>query len=103
MRPNALVVIPFLLEATHAFQLPFGIDINLPFFQPSRKVQDTVFAPLEDFPDLSPPRIAIIGAGAAGSSAAFWISKARGGYRLGTSTHSTEYRDNREVGPGRRN
>jgi prenylcysteine oxidase / farnesylcysteine lyase len=53
---------------SRAFQLPF----KLPFFQ----VQDDVpqlFAP----PQNKPPRIAIVGAGAGGASAAFWISKGK--------------------------
>lgn len=52
---------------TWAFQLPF----QLPFFKSKIDV-------LELEPELSStPRIAIIGAGAGGTSAAFWISKAK--------------------------
>jgi prenylcysteine oxidase/farnesylcysteine lyase len=51
-----------------AFQLPFKI----PFFYVQN---DTSQLAAES--EVQPARIAIIGAGAAGSSAAFWISKAR--------------------------
>ena len=51
-----------------AFQLPF----KLPFFQAQDDAHQLV-APS----DSKSPRVAIVGAGAAGSSAAFWISKAK--------------------------
>jgi prenylcysteine oxidase/farnesylcysteine lyase len=54
-----------LCGATHGFQLPF----NIPFLKTKGPVADT--------PPEGPPRIAIIGAGAGGSSAAFWLSKAK--------------------------
>ncbi|GLB36511.1 putative prenylcysteine lyase [Lyophyllum shimeji] len=66
MRCHALLL---LLPATCAFQLPF----RLPFF--TRNVTDEDFE--QPIPTVKVPRIAIIGAGAGGSSAAFWISKAK--------------------------
>ncbi len=59
MRLLGLLVAPAVVLA---FQLPFKV----PFLK--NKLDDDAAAP---------PRIAIIGAGAAGSSAAFWISKAK--------------------------
>ncbi|KAK7064553.1 Prenylcysteine lyase [Favolaschia claudopus] len=64
MRTRWLAV---LLPVVSGFQLPF----KLPFFNQSG--QQTLQQPPAD----SKPRIAIIGAGAGGSSAAFWISKAK--------------------------
>lgn len=57
-----------LIGPSIALQFPF----NLPFFKPSQTIvaEEQVLAS-------TTPRIAIIGAGAAGSSAAFWISKAK--------------------------
>ena len=68
MRPIPLLA---LLSAPlcHAFQLPFEIG-NI--WSTTHKVPQV--------PDPTPPsspRIAIIGAGAGGSSAAFWIAKAK--------------------------
>ena len=61
----------------YAFQFPF----KLPFFS-SASSQVPLVA--NDVPETQaiPNRIAIIGAGAAGSSAAFWISKAKERYGL---------------------
>lgn len=56
-----------LISSSLAFQLPFKI----PFLKSSQ----TTLA--EEQVVNATPRIAIIGAGAAGSSAAFWISKAK--------------------------
>lgn len=56
---------------SHAIQLPFDISklwpVKTPLSEPSPAVLETP----------RPPRIAIIGAGAGGSSAAFWIAKAK--------------------------
>lgn len=65
MRYHALIL---LIPTTLAFQLPFRV----PFF--SKKVS---LAEAEQSVIVQVPRIAIIGAGAGGSSAAFWISKAK--------------------------
>jgi len=65
MRCHALIL---LLPASFAFQLPFRV----PFFTKNvtlEKAEQPTLAKV--------PRIAIIGAGAGGSSAAFWISKAK--------------------------
>lgn len=65
-------LILFMLPGALAFELPFRIT----------KLFASTIAPtiisghLEDVPSAI-PRIAIIGAGAGGSSAAFWLSKAR--------------------------
>ena len=74
-----------------ALKLPF----NLPFFS------NTDQAPLIDInallPSSTPPnRIAIIGAGAAGSSAAFWIAKAK--ERFGLDVGVDVYEKNDYIG-----
>ena len=70
--PIVLLATTAALYPAYAFQLPF----KLPFF--SRGQQEPLTSlqlPAED--TVVPNRIAIIGAGAGGSSAAFWIAKAR--------------------------
>jgi len=57
-----LVLLPYVL----AFELPFRVSALF-----SKATQNITT------PSTSVPRIAIIGAGAGGTSAAFWISKAR--------------------------
>ncbi|KAG6812064.1 hypothetical protein H0H92_004595 [Tricholoma furcatifolium] len=66
MRASVLLLF---LPASYAFQLPFQI----PFFSKKPVAEVTE----EQVVVTATPRIAIIGAGAGGSSAAFWISKAR--------------------------
>ncbi|KAF8446323.1 FAD/NAD(P)-binding domain-containing protein [Boletus edulis BED1] len=56
-----------LISTSIAFQLPF----KLPFFKSSQTIV------VEEQVASTIPRVAVIGAGAAGSSAAFWISKAK--------------------------
>jgi prenylcysteine oxidase / farnesylcysteine lyase len=83
LRPLALAVT---LSPALAFQLPW----NIPFFS-----TDSHQAPLEvplppeldieivSVPDVpTTPRVAVIGAGAGGSSAAFWLSKAKERFNL---------------------
>ncbi|TFL03633.1 Prenylcysteine lyase-domain-containing protein [Pterulicium gracile] len=67
---HLLVVLPLLLH-THAFQFPFRI----PFLTTQPKPSS------EPVPH-PPPRVAIIGAGPSGSSAAFWLSLAKQRYGL---------------------
>ena len=73
MRPNRLFgLCAISVTQVAALKLPF----NIPFFSNNDQ------APLIDInallPSSTPPnRVAIIGAGAAGSSAAFWIAKAK--------------------------
>jgi prenylcysteine oxidase/farnesylcysteine lyase len=64
MRLFALCIL--LSSSSLAFQLPFRI----PFLQVK---EDHLVASSE----IKPARIAVVGAGAGGSSAAFWISKAK--------------------------
>ena len=65
-------LILFVLPGALAFGLPFGISKLFT----STIAPTTITGHLEDVP--SPiSRIAIIGSGAGGSSAAFWLSKAR--------------------------
>ncbi|KAG5650639.1 hypothetical protein H0H81_011522 [Sphagnurus paluster] len=71
MRCYALILF---LPATLAFQLPFRI----PFFTNNDIVEDL----RESDSNNSLPRVAIIGAGAGGTSAAFWIHKAKERYGL---------------------
>lgn len=66
MRCHTLIL---LLPGALAFQLPFKI----PFFNKQTIRADVV----RELSVAGTPRIAIIGAGAGGSSAAFWISKAK--------------------------
>ncbi|TBU28194.1 FAD/NAD(P)-binding domain-containing protein [Dichomitus squalens] len=77
---------PVLLLATtaaffpaYAFQLPFKLPFNL-FSSDSQ----TPLIALPEVPETQtiPNRVAIIGAGAAGSSAAFWVAKAKERYGL---------------------
>jgi prenylcysteine oxidase/farnesylcysteine lyase len=58
------LVLVFLVNSCFAVQFPFEI----PFFRPRGHAH---------VQEQSTPRIAIVGAGAAGTSAAFWISKVR--------------------------
>ena len=66
-------LVPLVLVAaslSHAIQLPFDIGNIWPLSTPLSE-------PLPVVETQRPPRIAIIGAGAGGSSAAFWIAKAK--------------------------
>ncbi|KAI0635392.1 Prenylcysteine lyase-domain-containing protein [Trametes polyzona] len=75
--PIVLLATTAALYPAYAFQLPF----KLPFF--SRGQQEPLTTP--QFPGeetVVPNRIAIVGAGAGGSSAAFWIAKAKERYGL---------------------
>ncbi|PPQ71842.1 hypothetical protein CVT25_006360 [Psilocybe cyanescens] len=85
MKYHALL---FLIPAIHAFQLPFQLQ---KFFTASN-IAAQVEQPLIPFT----PRIAIIGAGAAGSSAAFWISKAK--ERFGVDVDIDVYESNAYIG-----
>ncbi|EGO02796.1 hypothetical protein SERLA73DRAFT_165743 [Serpula lacrymans var. lacrymans S7.3] len=62
-----LLICCLLSSSALAFQFSFSV----PFFKSSQAILD------EQQDNGGPPRIAIVGAGAAGSSAAFWIGKAR--------------------------
>jgi prenylcysteine oxidase/farnesylcysteine lyase len=64
------IISSFLFTTSFAFQFPFSV----PFF----KSTESVYIEQAQVS----PRIAIIGAGAGGSSAAFWISKARERYGI---------------------
>lgn len=74
-----------LVSASFALQLPFKV----PFFQ-------STVPPEDDEPVRGTPKIAIIGAGAAGSSAAFWISKAQ--ERFGVDVEVDVYEKTSRVG-----
>lgn len=65
------VFVLLVASVSHAFQFPFDINSFL-----LTRPQQT---PLSDVVPVPPrsPRVAIIGAGAGGSSAAFWIGKAK--------------------------
>jgi len=65
-------VLPLLL-------LPGAIAFELPF-KVSKLFSSTAAAASEKPAVVATPRVAIIGAGAGGSSAAFWISKAKERY-----------------------
>lgn len=74
---------------SHAIQLPFDIGNIWPLrassYEPSPVVETQ-----------QPPRIAIIGAGAGGSSAAFWIAKAK--ERSGLNVEIDIYERNDYIG-----
>ncbi|KIP03332.1 hypothetical protein PHLGIDRAFT_77794 [Phlebiopsis gigantea 11061_1 CR5-6] len=72
---TALLVTYGLSEAVSAFKLPF----HLPWVSATSNDEQV---PLALPPQDHTPRIAIVGAGAGGSSAAFWISKAKERYGL---------------------
>ncbi|KAI8973130.1 Prenylcysteine lyase-domain-containing protein [Trametes punicea] len=75
--PTLLLVTTAAFFPVYAFQLPFSL--KLPAFLSGSQAPLT--AP--QLPDTaSPNRVAIIGAGAAGSSAAFWIAKGKARYGL---------------------
>ncbi|KAI9057361.1 hypothetical protein FKP32DRAFT_1746212 [Trametes sanguinea] len=75
--PIVLLVTTAAFFPAYAFQLPF--NLKLPAFLSGSQSPLTV----PQLPDTTTPnRIAIIGAGAAGSSAAFWISKGKERYGL---------------------
>jgi prenylcysteine oxidase/farnesylcysteine lyase len=66
MKLHALLI---LVPSALAFQFPFKVPEFFSSKIPLTQVEETVVS--------TTPRIAIIGAGAGGSSAAFWISKAK--------------------------
>ncbi|KAJ3801137.1 Prenylcysteine lyase-domain-containing protein [Lentinula aff. detonsa] len=73
------------VSASLALQLPFKV----PFFQSTAPSED-------DEPVRGTPKVAIIGAGAAGSSAAFWISKAQ--ERFGVDVEVDVYEKTSHIG-----
>jgi prenylcysteine oxidase / farnesylcysteine lyase len=58
-------------SVSHAFQFPFDLNSLRRLTKPQTPLSDAVPVPPRS------PRVAIIGAGAGGSSAAFWIAKAK--------------------------
>ena len=85
MKCRALLL---LLPTTYAFQLPFHIP---------KLFSSSIPAGSAEQPSVpSTPRIAIIGAGAGGSSAAFWISKAK--ERFGLDVEIDVYESNDYIG-----
>ena len=92
MRPRVvLIAATAAIFPTYAIQLPFKI----PFF--SSSAQEPLAAPeLPTAETTIPNRIAIIGAGAAGSSAAFWVSKAK--ERFGLDVEVDVYDKNSYIG-----
>ena len=58
-------------SVSHAFQFPFDLNSLRRLTRPQTPLPDVVPVPPRS------PRVAIIGAGAGGSSAAFWIAKAK--------------------------
>ena len=68
---RSYLLLSFLSAASLAFQFPFKVPF-LDWNVSAGLVEETVLN--------NTPRIAIIGAGAGGSSAAFWISKAKERY-----------------------
>lgn len=62
-----------------AFEIPFSVP---KFFKHKVSASPTQHIQAADDPSPATPRIAIVGAGAGGSSAAFWISKAKSRFGL---------------------
>jgi len=93
--------IALVLPAVASFQFSLPEFIQLRFLsqateQPAEVVvvSDT---PIPDIPNIpETPRLAIVGAGAAGSSAAFWISKAK--ERFGLDIDIDVYERNDYIG-----
>lgn len=91
--PAVLLIATTALFPTYAFQLPF----KLPFFSGvGATTQEPLGIPEVPVETAVPNRIAIIGAGAGGSSAAFWISKAK--ERFGLEVEVDVYEKNDYVG-----
>ncbi len=89
MRLHAILV---LLPSAYAFQIQFPFKIPKLFSS-----EGITFDAVENPPLTSAtPRIAIVGAGAGGTSAAFWISKAK--ERFGLDVEIDVYESNDYVG-----
>ncbi|KAF8504494.1 FAD/NAD(P)-binding domain-containing protein [Russula emetica] len=73
MRRTSRITLFVLVVASvsHAFQFPFDLNSLRRLTRPQTPLSDAVPVPPRS------PRVAIIGAGAGGSSAAFWIAKAK--------------------------
>lgn len=95
MRYAALLL---LATSVYAFEIPFFVP---DFLKNHVLPPSTPIVEVKDDPPLAPtvPRIAIVGAGAGGSSAAFWISKAKS--RFGLDVEVDVYDRNNYIG-GRR-
>lgn len=89
MRLHAILV---LLPSAYAFQIQFPFKI--PKFFASEGITLEAFENPQ--PPSATPRIAIIGAGAGGTSAAFWISRAK--ERFGLDVEIDVYESNDYVG-----
>jgi prenylcysteine oxidase/farnesylcysteine lyase len=88
-------VLLLLVTSTYAFEIPILVPS---FFKKHVPPSPTPTAEIKDSPP-PVPRIAIIGAGAGGSSAAFWISNAKS--RFGLNVEIDVYDRNDYIG-GRR-
>ena len=66
-----------LAEVGHAFKLPFGIQLPWANAHVNSQQLPLAISIEHEEPEVPSNRIAIIGAGAGGSSAAFWIGKAK--------------------------
>lgn len=81
MRTQAIAILLSGSSLASAFQVPL-----LDKIWPSMSLEQQLAQQVQEVPDaelaVNSTRIAIIGAGAAGSSAAFWIAKARERYGL---------------------
>lgn len=83
------ILLTYLISTTYAFQFPFSIPKLF-------SSHPTVVPNAEQVLVPTTPRIAIIGAGAGGSSAAFWISKAV--ERFGVDVEIDVYDDKDYIG-----
>jgi prenylcysteine oxidase/farnesylcysteine lyase len=84
MRKTALFVL-VAASVSHAFQFPFDIS-RLGLTKPQTAPSPSAVPPRS-------PRVGIIGAGAGGSSAAFWIAKAKERYGLDVAVDIYERND----------
>lgn len=75
MRLSTAVPLALALSSAGAFELPFEIPFQVPFFKPNTSAKSSTSIVNETASTAH--RVAVIGAGAGGSSAAFWLGLAR--------------------------
>lgn len=80
-------------EVGLAFQLPFGFHLPWVDARLNNQQLPLALSAEHEEPDLPSNRIAIIGAGAGGSSAAFWLSQAKERWGLDVEIDVFEERD----------
>jgi prenylcysteine oxidase / farnesylcysteine lyase len=76
MRPSLLLAVAAATYGAHAFDIPLQVPFDL------GKLNGSTEAAESTRPPQTPSSVAIIGAGAGGSSAAFWIGLAKARWGL---------------------